>query len=227
MVSKQRKDKTKKSNGLQLVLFRNAFYRDQYKTASIALIVLLLMNALLAFGVIYKATRPSQSKFFALAADGRMINTTALSDPTVTNAYVVQWTADKVRAAFSQDFMHYRGQLQSVSGAFTDHGWNDFYKALQSSNNLNTLVKKEMVSDAVITKAPVIEQTSVVSGHYAWKLKMSIMLTLVNSSNDKISMPFEVTVIVLRESVENYPDKIAINNFLPVLIQTEGSRLLG
>ena len=84
-----------------------------------------------------------------------------------------------------------------------------------------------MVSDVKITKAPVIEQSTVVSGHYAWKISMSIMVTYTNSSNDTINMPFDVSLIVIRESVENYPDRIAINNFLPTLVKTERAKLLG
>ena len=219
---KQQAKKSSSKSGLELVLFRNAFYRDQSRYASIALFILLIINALLFAGVIYKSMQPSPVEYFAITDDSH-----ALSDPSVSDTYVLQWTADKVRKAFSDDFLHYRGQLQSVSDSFTSNGWNDFYNAMMQSNNLKTLVSKKMVSDVKITKAPVIEQSTVVSGHYAWKISMSIMVTYTNSSNDTINMPFDVSLIVIRESVENYPDRIAINNFLPTLVKTERAKLLG
>ena len=76
-----------------------------------------------------------------------------------------------------------------------------------------------MVSDVKITKPPAILQETVVGGHYAWKINMSIMVTYVGDSNT-INMPYEVTIIVVREPVGDYPNKIAINNFLPKVIST-------
>ena len=179
--------KENKSNalgkGMELVMFRNAFYRDQYRQASIAFVILIMINALLIFGITYKAIQPATVRYFAVSPDGRMINSRALSDPTVTDSYVLQWTADKVRASFSQDFIHYRGQLQSVADAYTSNGWDDFYHSMEKSNNLKTLVAKDMVSNAKITAPPVIEQKTIVSGHYAWKIKMSIMVSFINQNN--------------------------------------------
>ena len=82
-----------------------------------------------------------------------------------------------------------------------------------------------MVSDVKITTPPVVLQKSVVSGHYAWKVRMSIMISYISDSK-VINMPFEVTLIILRESVSNYPDRIAINNFLPVVQDTGSGQLL-
>lgn len=226
MIVSQQKSKDKiLGKGMELVMFRNAFYRDQYRQACIAFIILLIINALLVFGITYKALQPPVVRYFAVAPDGRMINSRALSDPSVSDSYVLQWVADKVRASFSQDFIHYRGQLQSVADAYTPNGWNDFYQSMEKSNNLKTLVSKQMVSTVKITTPPVMEQKTVVNGHYAWKVKMSIMVSFVNE-NKTINMPFEVTVIVIREPVEKFPDRIAINNFLPVLQKTAGSQLL-
>jgi intracellular multiplication protein IcmL len=211
--------------GMELVMFRNAFYRDQYRCAVVILIILMAVNVTLLFGSIYKITHPPTTQYFAITPDGRIINSRPLSDPTVTDTYVLQWSADKVREAFSQDFVHYRGQLQGVADAFTQNGWKDFYNSLESTNNLKTLVNKKMVSDVKITTPPVVLQKSVVSGHYAWKVRMSIMISYISDSK-VINMPFEVTLIVLRESVSNYPDRIAINNFLPVVQDTGSGQLL-
>ena len=178
-----------------------------------------MVNALLIFGIVYKVAHPPQPKYFAITPDGRIVNSRALTDPDVTNSYVLQWTADAVRKSFSQDYIHYRGQLQEAADYFTPSGWSDFRQAVDKSNNLRTLVSKKMVSDVTITKPPSILQEMVVGGHYAWKINMSIMVTYQGPTNT-INMPYEVTIIVVREPVGDYPDKIAINNFLPKVVST-------
>lgn len=200
--------------GLALVVERNEFYRDGYQKIFIAVLFLLVINAILAVGIIYKMMTPPQPQYFAATSDGKIINFHPLSDPAVSDDFVAQWSANAVRRAFSLDFMHYREQLQQASGDFTPSGWQYFVTALKQSNNLKTLNDLKMVSNAEITGAPVILEKDLVDGVYAWKVEMSILVTFTNSTQS-IPMPMKVTLIVLREPVNNYPSQIAINNFLP------------
>ena len=82
-----------------------------------------------------------------------------------------------------------------------------------------------MVSDAKVMGAPKIVQEEVVDGHYAWKVKMPILVTYTNSART-IPMPMIVTLIVLRVPVKENPDRIAINNFLPVPQKSATQKLL-
>jgi len=215
-----------KNNGaLELVMLRNAFYRDHYRRAVIGFLLLIVINCLLVGTIFYKVSHPPKPQYFATTADGRMINWHPLTDPVVSNSYVTQWTANAVRQSFSLDFIHWRQQLQTASGDFTHYGWKTFLNALQSSNNLTTLTKLKMVSNATVTGAPKIIQEEVVDGHYAWKVQMPILVTYTNAVRS-IPMPMIVTVIVLREPVQTNPNRIAINNFLPVPQRTATQELL-
>ena len=202
--------------GLELVLLRNAFYRDHYHRALLAFLLLLLINVLLISGIVYKITHPQPPQYFATTAEGRMINIHPLSDPVVTDSYVLQWTANAVRSAFSQDYLHWREQLQQVSDNFTPSGWRYFLNSMQKSNNLKTLISLKMVSNAEITGAPSIQEKEVVGDHYAWKIDIPIVVTY-NNAQRTITVPMDVTLIVLRMPVQDYPQRIAINNFLPVV----------
>ncbi|MCH9644786.1 MAG: type IVB secretion system apparatus protein IcmL/DotI [Gammaproteobacteria bacterium] len=210
---------TKKSAGVELVVMRNAFYRDSYRRALFALVLLVFVNILLAGSIVYKVLNPPPAEYFATTAEGRLINIHPLSDPVVTDSYVLQWAADQTRAAFSQDFIHWRKQLQDASSAFTPGGWKYFLQSMKSSNNLKTLTANMMVSNAAITGAPQIIEKAVVNGHYAWKIQMPVLVTYTNGSQT-IPMPMDVTLLVLRMPVQDYPQRIAINNFLPVPTKT-------
>lgn len=209
-----KKKNAQEESGLAIVLERNEFYRDGYQKIWIAVLLLLGINAILLGGIIYKIMTPPQPQYFAATADGKIINFHPLSDPVVSDDFVAQWTANAVRRAFSLDFMHYRAQLQRSSEDFTPSGWNYFVTALKQSNNLKTLTDLKMVSDAEITGAPQILEKDLIDGVFAWKVEMSILVTFTND-RQSIPMPMKVTLIVLREPVNNYPSQIAINNFLP------------
>lgn len=218
-------DKKKNSGALELVILRNAFYRDNYRRALIGLLLLVVVDVLLAGAVIYKIMSPPKPQYFATTADGRMINWHPLTDPAVPNTFVTQWAANAVRQAFSLDFVHWRHQLQQASNNFTSYGWKTFLAALKKSNNLTTLTKLKMVSNATITGAPKILKEEVVDGRYAWKIEMPILVTYENASRT-IPIPLDVTLIVLRVPVKDNPNRIAINNFLPVPRKTATEQLL-
>jgi intracellular multiplication protein IcmL len=205
-----------KEDALTLVLLRNVFYRDGYRWAVLALFIVLIVDCALAGLLYYQFKNPPQPQYFAITPDGRIINNYALSDPVFPNDHVLQWTADAVRQTFSLDFMHWSQQLQTSSVKFSASGWKEFVKAFKASNNLDTLVKLKMVSNAEVTGAPQLVQTAVLNGVYAWKIQVPILVTLTNA-NQVIPLPMDVTVIVIRVPVEESPERIAINNFLPVV----------
>ncbi len=66
---------------------------------------------------------------------------------------------------------------------------------MKKSNNLETLTKLKMVSDAQITGAPRLLQKAVLSGHYVWKIQLPILVSMTNMKQI-IPMPMEITVIV-------------------------------
>jgi intracellular multiplication protein IcmL len=217
----------KKNNGaLERVLLRNAFYHDSFRRAGVALLFLIVVNCLLAGAIVYKIISPPQPQYFAASADGRLINWHPLSDPAVPENYVTQWAANAVQQSFSFDFMHWRHQLQKASSNFTDYGWKTFMAALQKSNNLTTLTQLKMVSDVTLTGAPKILQEEVINGRYAWKIQMPILVTFTNAGRT-IPMPMDITLIVMRVPVQDNPNRIAINNFLPVPTDNAAQQLIG
>ncbi|OGT32734.1 MAG: type IV secretion protein IcmL [Gammaproteobacteria bacterium RIFCSPHIGHO2_02_FULL_39_13] len=201
-------------SGLTMVLLRNAFYRDNYRRATLALIMLVFINIVLATAVSYRYFNPPQPQYFAANSQYQLIKFHPLSDPVVNNNYVLQWVSDAVQQAFGLDFIHWRQQLQQASNNFTPSGWYWFLQAFKKSGDLDTLVKLSMVSDAQITGAPVIQYQSVLDGVYVWKIQIPVMITYTNV-NKTIHQPLSVTVIVERVPVQDNPNQIAINQFLP------------
>lgn len=199
--------------GLKLIILRNAFYRDSYRRVVIALFVVLGINCILGFMIFYKWTNPPTPQYFATTADGRIIMLHKLTDPVVTDDFIVQWATNAVRGAFSLDYIHWREQLEQAANNFTPEGWKYFLNSLRNSNNLKTLTSLKMVSNVTVTAAPQVVEKEIVGGHFAWKVEMPLLITY-ESAEHTIHMPVNVTLIVIRMPVQNYPQRVAINNFL-------------
>jgi len=200
-------------SGLKTVILRNAFYRDSYRLVKGLLLVVLLINVILVGAIFYQVTHPAKPRYFAVTADGRLIKIHPLSQPVVSDTFVEQWTADAVRKTFMLDYIHWKAQLQEASSNYTGQGWHSFLTALRQSNDLKTLMHYKMVADAKLTAAPQVVRKSVVSGEYAWNVQMPVLVTF-SGHGKTINIPLQVTVIVLRQPVQNYPQRIAINNFI-------------
>lgn len=202
-----------KESGLKAVLLRNAFYRDGYRLVKMLFVVVLAINVILAGTILYQVANPAKPRYFAVTADGRLIKIYPLSQPVVTDNFVEQWTANAVRQTFMLDYLHWRAQLQTASSNYTSSGWHSFLTALKQSNDLKTLMHYKMVADVKLTAAPQVVRKSVVGGEYAWNVQMPLLITF-SGPGKTINIPLQVTVIVLRQPVQNYPQRIAINNFI-------------
>jgi intracellular multiplication protein IcmL len=202
-----------KYKGLQLVLERHAFYYDKYRLAIVAFLCLLILNAVLLGGIVYRVTHPTPPEFFATTSDGRIINIHPLSDPVVTDDFVLQWSADVARASFRLDFVNWREGLQQLASNFTPPGWAWFLQQLKSSNNLETIKQLKMVVDAKITGAPQLLRKAVIGGRYAWEVQIPLLVTYQNQRR-RITQTVMLTMVVLRMPVQDYPQRIAVNNFI-------------
>jgi intracellular multiplication protein IcmL len=204
-----------KKNALELVVLRNAFYRDNYYRALYSLLLLVVVNLALVGMIVYEWDNPPAPQYFATTATGVIIKIHALSDPVVPDNFVTQFASDAVRKAFDLDYVHWQDQLQEASNNFTPYGWRWFIKALQDSNNLKSLTSLKMVSNASVTGAPQILEKEIVGGRYAWKIRMPLLVTYTAGEANTIRMPMNITLIVIRVPVKDNPQRIAINNFIP------------
>lgn len=214
MVDATDNEKKISEEGVTLVLMRNAFYRDNYRRAVFALMIVFFINIALASAIIYRYLNPPSPQYFAANSQYQLIKWHPLSDPVVSNNFVLQWVTTAVLAAFSLDYIHWRQQLQTASNYFTPSGWYWFLSAFKKSGNLQTLVSLNMVSNATVTAAPVVQYQAVLSGRYVWRIQIPIMVTYTNGTKT-INQPMKVTLIVERVPVQESPDRIAINQFLP------------
>lgn len=201
------------SEGLTTVSVRQQFYRDSHHRIMTILLLSVVINIILGGILFYLLVNPPKPKYFATAADGRITPLSSLTQPNQSDAAVLQWASQAAITAYSYNFVNYRKELQSASDFFTSSGWQEFMRALNSSNNLEAVTEKKLVVSAVVTQAPVILQKGILKGRYAWRIQMPLLVTY-QSASEFSQQNNIVTMLVTRVSTLNSPHGIGIEQFV-------------
>jgi intracellular multiplication protein IcmL len=191
---------------------KNYEYRDSFRWVLAALVGMLALSVILTAAVAYKAIFPVKAKYYASMTTGQVIPLRALSEPVVTNKYILEWAALATRAAFNLDFVNYEKQLNAASIYFTKNGWDGFNKALTDSNLLETVKSKKLVISAVVPETPVIRFEGVIGGRHFWRITLPILITFGSASEER-KRELNVTMIVSRVPVLDMPEGIQISDF--------------
>lgn len=200
-------------DGLQLVMKRNLFYRDNYRRIVMLLLLMIIVNIALVVFVSYQfANRPSP-KYFATTGDGKILPLYPLRAPMMSKTEILQWADMAATFAFTFDFNNWRKQLQEASNYFTSGGWTNFQDALKSSNNLETVIAKKLEVSAVSTGTPVILEQGIFNSRYSWKVQIPLLLTYQGAGSTTFQQPVVANMLITRVPVLNNPKGIAIAQF--------------
>lgn len=191
---------------------QNYQYRDSFRWVLVGLVVMLVLCAILSICVGYKAIFPGKAKYYASMTTGQIVPLPALSEPVVTNQYILQWASLATRAALNLDFVNYAKQLDAASVYFTKNGWEAFNKSLNDSGLLAAVQSKRLLMSAVVPNTPVIRFEGVVNGRHIWRISLPVLVTY-GSASDQRQRQMNVTMIVSRVPALDTPEGILITDF--------------
>ena len=109
-----------------------------------------------------------------------------------------------MQTAYSYDFVNYRAELQNAQKYFASYGWQNYMKALSASNNFLALTTRKYVVIAKVVAAPKLLVQGLLSGAYAWKFEMPVLVTYMYppfTAESQFQNPLIVTVIVQRQDL--------------------------
>lgn len=136
-----------------------------------ALILSISVNGYLG----YKVANPP-IKYFA-TEKGRIIEVHPTDKAHYSQSDVAAFGADTIRASFNLDFVHYRDQMTAAEAQYSELGYQDYYKALVSSN-LYAAVKEQRLNLSVEVGPGVIRSKGLLGGVYAWEFQYPVSLKL-------------------------------------------------
>ena len=203
-----------KTGGLELVMLRNNFYRDNFRRLMVfCLLLLAIIGGLMGY-IYYLQTHQPTPKYFATTHDGKLIQLVPLNQPNLSTNALLQWAVEAATAAYTFNFVNYRKALQDSRIYFTKLGYQNFLKALTESRNLEAVQTKKLVVSAVPTGAPVVLREGATSGGlYAWQVQFPMLLTY-QSASETITQSIVITMLITRVPTLESPKGVGIASFV-------------
>lgn len=197
----------------ELELEKNNFYRDEYRKTLGWLSLMVFLGIGLAALLAYITIDQKKPHYYATTASGLVIPLHTLSEPIVTNDYLLQWVSLATRKALNMDFVHYQEQLDAAKIYFTSSGWDQFLIALDKSGLLKTVQDKKLMMNAVVSNTPVILHQDIFHGRYTWRVQLPFLVTF-NSASESSQLRLLVTANVQRVSVLDTSQGIQVSDFV-------------
>ena len=201
---------------LNLVMLRNEFYRDGYRTM---LRVVLILSAIIVLqtGAMYYVIRTHQpeNRYFATTEDGRLMPMVPLTEPNLSPPALMSWVAQAASETLTFGFNDYRRRLQESSRNFTRRGWQSFTDALQRSKIIDLVEQNEQVISAVPKGAPILMQEGINAGRYQWTVQMPIILTYQSAAKTR-SDSLLLTLVIVRVPRLESPNGVGIEQWIAV-----------
>ncbi len=205
--------KPESDDQLIAVNIRNQFYKDNARRVLMLMMLSFAINIGLVSVLYYMVSNPPQPKYFATSINGRITPLFPLDEPNQSDAAVLQWATQAAIASFSYNFVNYRTELQAASEFFTPKGWTQFMNALKESNNLEAVRAKKLIVSAVAKGAPIILRKGILSGRYAWRIQLPLLITY-QSASEYSQTEDVVRMTIMRVSTLNSPRGIGIAQFV-------------
>ncbi len=196
----------------ELEYAKNKLYRDHYRVALGGALFMGIVCALLVATLAVLTLFPAQPKYYATTTTGVIVPLHSLSEPVVTRSYLLQWASLSAQMAYNMNFTDYESQIQSVSPYFTPNGFVKYKQALNASGLLDTVIKKKVVMNAIVSGDAVIANEFIEHGRHNWVVQLPMLVTCQSASETRRVHTF-VTMRIQRVPVINSENGIQISDF--------------
>ena len=196
----------------QLEERRNNFYRDSYRKLLNVLVLLLWVGIVLAIALGVMVYAPQQPKYYASTTTGNVTPLFPLSEPVVTDNFILKWSSLVALGVFNLNFNQVDTQLDKQKTKFTADGWNALTGALKSSGFLTSVEQNKLISSAVVDGAPVIVTRAIISGRFSWVIQLPVLISF-SSASQNAQEKMILTITVMRVPVLGAPQGIQVTNF--------------
>lgn len=188
----------------------NDFYRKNYYRTMKWLSLFVVICAALAVILAWMVYDQKQPLYYAAVTTGEVVPMHALSEPVVTNDFIVEWSALTARLIYNLRFDTYQQQLTQIQDRFTPEGWNAMMVAMKGM--ISQLTGSRLVISSVLSGPPVILSRLIIHGRYTWRVQMKLLVTYTSASEAR-QREIIVTMNVQRVPTLSAAQGIQITNF--------------
>ncbi len=186
------------------------WYRSQFRNA-MKLVLFMIAALCIALGIIaWLLFNQPTPKYYAATPDLRLAPLVPLDRPVLTQQGLLNWVSETITSSMSLDFLEWRKKLDNMRDNFDDAAYKSFLESLQSSGILEMIREKRLSASAIVTKAPVIIASGVVSGIATWRIEFPIIVSYESSQGVESTQHLLATVLVRRASTAKTPRGVVI-----------------
>lgn len=196
----------------QEILVQDLEHKNKQKFLFKSISISMICNILVLFFVYTMYLNPLVPKFFSTSFNGRTQELTPIYQPNTSDLSIIKWASLATVAAYNFDFVNYNNQLSFASQYFTPSAWNAFYNALYSSNNLDEVISKKLIVNAVVMQPPVILAKGTLNGVFSWRIQIPLLVTY-QSAQGFVTNSLIVNLLVTRISTLDSINGIGIAQF--------------
>lgn len=194
---------------------KNNAYRDSYRVTIRWLVRMLVVTLILSATLMWMTIDTKQPAYYAAVTTGDIVRMHSLSEPVLTNEFIVRWSALTARRLFNLKFDEYKTQLNALKDRFTSTGWQKMQLAFKSSGFIRNLVDNKLIMSAVISSSPVVVAQMVIGGRMTWRVQMPILVEFTSASEQR-QESIIVTMNVERVPTLDVAQGIQVSDFQAV-----------
>ncbi len=196
------------------VASRLGFWRDGFWRVTLTGVFLSVAAVALTWDFAYTASHPPEPLYFFTDSRANLIQDTPLSQPVLSDAELMEFTANAILAVYNFDYEHYRATLsREASPNFTVDGWNGAVAAIEKTRNLDEIKASAMVVSGKPLDSPTIQSAALVGDHLSWTVRLPVRVTYSNLK-ERRRMDLDVTAVVVRVPTAFHPNGMAVNGFV-------------
>jgi len=155
-----------------VVLEDRDYYRSMAKRAVGLVVLMAICVVCLVSALAYQSTRPITTLSYITDEDGRFVEVAPTAIPTVSDAQLLIWAADRISDFQGLSFTNYADHVLSLRQYFSEDGFSQYQSALKTSKTVDKIKRDRLTTWIQPTEAPRITDKGVVGDAMTWVVEM-------------------------------------------------------
>jgi intracellular multiplication protein IcmL len=189
----------------------NEFYRLYQPRFLIVLMGAIIVTMIWAGIVVFQVYHRPFPSFHAITPTGQRLMLQPQDLPNLTPATILRFASKAAVAAYTFDFVNYRGQIGAARTYFTNGGWDNYTASV--AQVVKGIAANKLFVTGVVNGTPVISNQGELNGVYSWRVQLPFLVTYQSAQSSQQSK-YTVLITIVRVPTTSDPLGIGIDQFV-------------
>ncbi len=189
----------------------NEFYRNFQPRFIIVLMGATIVAMVWVGIVLFQVYQRPLPTFYAIQPNGQRMQLQPQGLPNLTADTILNFASKAAVAAYTFDFVNYKGEVSLARAYFTNAGWQDYLKSIDSV--VRGIAQNKLFVTGVVNGTPVISNQGEIDDIYSWRVQIPFLVTYQSAQSSQ-QKKFTVLITVVRVPTAEDPLGIGIDQFV-------------